>query len=66
MVKCSPGCTPTCQHCFYAEFEQLSYKDKFFFGEANKCKLKPEELVSAAHYCEDFHCIRTTKYSPLA
>ena len=61
MVKCSKGCTPTCQHCIHAEFEILEYKGKTFNGEASKCKLHSEKEISAANWCDDFYCMMTRK-----
>ena len=57
MVKCKESCIPTCQHCIYAEYEQFMFDGKPIRGEATKCKIHPGE-VSAAYYCDDFHCFR--------
>ena len=58
MIKCSPECMPTCQHCINAEYEELGFEDDIqIHGEAEKCKIHPDdENVSGVHYCDDFHC----------
>lgn len=60
MVKCSKSCTPTCQHCIYAECEQLEIDGNIYNGEAHMCS-KHKQEINAVHYCDDFHCFRVKK-----
>ena len=58
MVRCSEGCIPKCQDCIYAEYEQIEVfgEPDTFDGEANGCKIHPENEVNATYWCDDFHC----------
>ena len=58
MIKCCNCCVPTCQHCIYAEKELIEIDGWTYLGEIKKCKLRPNEKVSGAHYCKDFHCLK--------
>ena len=66
MIKCSDICSPCCQHCIHAEYEDLEisgehFTGEHFTGEAEKCKLHPDDSISGDHWCDDFHCFRAEK-----
>ena len=58
MIKCSKGCTPTCQHCVYAKHEEIEFDGCVFDGEAEACRLHSDQGVDATYWCSDFHCFR--------
>ena len=61
MIKCNESCIPTCDFCIYAKHHMFidEITGLECRGEPESCKKHPEDTrISAAFYCEDFHCFR--------
>ena len=56
MVKCSKSCTPTCQHCIYAECEQLEIDGNIYNGDDFHCfRVKKAEFIGKAYGAKVYH-----------